>query len=132
LLFRLLANGFRNADLRQHLADLEGRSPQSIGRGSITYQLRRLRLHGMIERLPHSQRYRVTDIGWRTALFYTRTYNRLLRPGLAAVLPGHAAQSGPLSRAFDTLDRRVQQSLAQLSRRLNLTHSHAVSTLKLS
>jgi hypothetical protein len=113
LLFRLLADGFRNADLRQHLADLEGRSPQSIGRGSITYQLRRLRLHGMIERLPNSHRYRVTDIGWRTALFYTRTYNRLLRPGLAAVLPGHAAQSGPLSRAFDTLDRRVQQSLAQ-------------------
>lgn len=70
-------------------------APQSIGRGSITYQLRRLRLHGMIERLPNSHRYRVTDIGWRTALFYTRTYNRLLRPGLAAVLPGHAAQAAP-------------------------------------
>ncbi len=115
LLFRLLADGFRSADLRQNLADLEGRSAQTIGRGAITYQLRRLRLHGMIERLPNSHRYRVTDLGWRTAVFFTRTYNRLLRPGLAAVLPGHAAEIVPLSRAFDALDRRVQQCLAQHS-----------------
>ena len=58
----------------------------------------------MIERLPHSHRYRVTDLGWRSALFFTRTYNRLLRPGLAAVLPGHAAQIVPLTRAFHNLD----------------------------
>ena len=113
LLFRLLADGFRSADLRQNIADLEGRAAQTIGRGAITYQLRRLRLHGMIERLPNSHRYRVTDLGWRTAVFFTRTYNRLLRPGLAAVLPGHAAEIVPLSRAFDALDRRVQQCLAQ-------------------
>ena len=115
LLFRLLADGFRSADLRQNIADLEGRAAQTIGRGAITYQLRRLRLHGMIERLPNSHRYRVTDLGWRTAVFFTRTYNRLLRPGLAAVLPGHAPEIVPLSRAFDALDRTVQQCLAQHS-----------------
>ena len=113
LLFRLIAGGFRNADLRLHLADLDGRPAQDIGRGAMTYQLRRLRLHGMIERIPQSHRYRVTDLGARSALFFTRTYNRLLRPGLAAVLPGHAAQSTPLSRAFDVLDRQIQQALAQ-------------------
>src|SRR5262249_40054892 len=78
LLFRMLVDGFRSADLLQHLAELDGRSAHTIGRGTITYQLRRLRLHGMIERRPHSHRYRVTDRGWRTALFSTRTYNRLL------------------------------------------------------
>jgi hypothetical protein len=113
LLFRLIAGGFRSADLRHHLADLEGRPAHDIGRGAMTYQLRRLRLHGMIERIPQSHRYRVTDLGWRSALFFTRTYNRLLRPGMAAVLPRQAARSAPLSRAFDVLDRRIQQSLAQ-------------------
>jgi hypothetical protein len=113
LLFRLLPDGFRSANLRQHLADLRGGFAKAIGRGAITYQLRRLRLHGIIERLPNSHRYRVTDLGWRIALFFTRTYNRILRPGLAAVLPGHAAQITPLSRAFDNLDRRVHACLAQ-------------------
>jgi hypothetical protein len=71
LLFRLLPDGFRCADLRQHLADLRGSSAQAIGRGAITYQLRRLRLHGVIDRLPKSHRYRLTDLGWRAALFFT-------------------------------------------------------------
>ncbi len=35
--------------------------------GQMTYHLRRLRLHGVIARLPHTHRYRVTDSGWRTA-----------------------------------------------------------------
>ena len=112
LLFRLLADGFRSADLRHHLADLRGCLPQSFGRGAITYQLRRLRLHGMIERMPRSHRYRVTDLGSLTALFFTRTYNRLLRPGLAAVLPGHAAALCPLKLAFDRLDTHIQKFVA--------------------
>ena len=29
----------------------------------MTYDLRRLRLHGLIERIPHTRRYTVTDIG---------------------------------------------------------------------
>lgn len=42
LIFRLLANGFRSADLPDHLTTLPGRPPQTIGRGTMTYQLRRL------------------------------------------------------------------------------------------
>jgi len=112
LLFRLLADGFRSADLRQHLADLHGRPASSISPGAMTYQLRRLRLHGMIERLPHSHRYQVTSLGWRTALFFTRTYNRLLRPGLASVLPSHAAAATPLKRAFEHLDHHINAHVA--------------------
>jgi hypothetical protein len=99
--FRLLPNGFRCADLRHHLAVLSGCDPQSISRGAITYQLRRLRLHGLIERVPDSFRYRVTEFGLRVALFFTRTYNRILRPGLAAALPTLRAINAPLKRAFD-------------------------------
>ena len=43
LIFRLLANGFRSADLPDHLTTLPGRAPpETIGRGTMTYQLRRL------------------------------------------------------------------------------------------
>jgi uncharacterized protein involved in type VI secretion and phage assembly len=74
----------------------------------LTYQLRRLRLHGIIEKVANSFRYRITTSGFRAALFFTRAYNRLLRPGLAATLPDHHAADGPLKRAFD----KVETSLA--------------------
>jgi hypothetical protein len=86
--FRLLPCGFANRDLREQLAVLTGQEPNHITQGKMTYDLRRLRLHGMIERIPKSHRYRVTDFGFRAALFFTRTHARLYRPGLAEVCQG--------------------------------------------
>ena len=54
ILFRQLAEGFRAADLRRRLAALSGNDPASISQGAIPYQLRRLRLHGLIERIPEA------------------------------------------------------------------------------
>ena len=48
--------------------------------------LRRLGLHGIIERIPRSRRYQPTPQGLRIALFFSRTYPRLLRPKLAGIL----------------------------------------------
>ncbi len=113
ILFRQLAEGFRSADLRRHVAALSGRDPDAVSQGAATYQLRRLRLHGLIERLPNSFRYRVTEFGFRAALFFTRLYNRLLRPGLAAVLPALRAVDAPLKRAFDKINTQVNTWINQ-------------------
>ena len=113
ILFRQLAHGFRCADLRHHLAALSGRDPQSLTQGAVSYQLRRLRLHGLIERLPNSFRYRVTDFGFRAALFFTRLYYRLLRPGIAAAIPGLRAIDSSLKRAFDKIDAHVNTWIKQ-------------------
>jgi hypothetical protein len=75
--------------------------------------LRRLRLHGLIERTPNSFRYRITDFGIRVALFFTRTYNRLLRPDLAAALPALHAIQTPLKRAFHTLAAQIDSTIKQ-------------------
>ena len=131
ILFRQLAQGFRAADLRQHLASLSGCNPAAISQGTITYQLRRLRLHGLIERVPGSFRYRVTDFGLRIALFFTRTYNRLLRPGLAAALTTLRAIATPLTRSFDALTTQIDIAIKQAKLAAqNLTHSRQVSFLK--
>ena len=53
-----------------------GQKPSRLTLGRTTYDLRRLRLHGLIERAPKSYRYRITAKGLRTAIFYTRLYNR--------------------------------------------------------
>jgi hypothetical protein len=109
--FRQLREGFRAADLRRHLAVLSGNDPASISQGSLTYQVRRLRLHGLIERVPESFRDRVTDFGLRIALFFTRTYNRLLRPTLAAAVPTLGAVATPLQRAFNALTVQIDTTI---------------------
>jgi hypothetical protein len=83
--FRLLPRGFTHRDLRHHLAPQLALRPENMTSGQITYDLRRLRLHGLIARIPHTHRYHVTDTGLRTALFLTRAHNRLLRTGLAEI-----------------------------------------------
>jgi hypothetical protein len=107
LVFRLLPRGFSNRDLRDHWAPLMGKSPDDMTPGQMTYHLRRLRLHGLIERIPETHRYQVTRKGWRAALFFTRTYNRLLRPGLAQIVPIEVLDDSELRRGFDQIDALI-------------------------
>jgi hypothetical protein len=107
LVFRLLARGFSNRDLRDCWAPLLGKTPDDMTAGQMTYHLRRLRLHGLIERIAGTHRYRVTRQGSRTLLFCTRTYNRLLRPGLAQILPEEALDDSVLRRGFDAFDQML-------------------------
>jgi hypothetical protein len=109
VLFCLLPRGFTNRDLRQHLAPLLGLAPSHLTAGRMTYDLRRLRLHGLIERLPGTQRYRVTALGLRTALFFTRTYARLFRPGLARILPAAPSGDEALRPYFDDLEAALDR-----------------------
>ena len=82
--FRLSVRGFTNRDLRSHLAPLLGLLPGAITAGQATYDLRRLRTHGLIQRIPHSNRYLPTEDGLRAAIVLTQTHNRILTPALAA------------------------------------------------
>jgi hypothetical protein len=107
LVFRLLARGFSDRDLRDCWAPLLGKSPDDMTAGQMTYHLRRLRLHGLIERMPGTHRYRVTRQGSRTLLFCTRTCNRLLRPGLAQIVPEEVLDDSVLRRGFDAFDRML-------------------------
>lgn len=113
VLFRLLPQGFHLRELRTHLAALLGLAPDAMTQGQMTYHLRRLRLHGLIERIDGTHRYRVTDTGLRVALFFTRTYARVLRPGLAIVMPEAKPGDSDLRRQFDKLEQVMDQFVAR-------------------
>ncbi|MBL8931181.1 MAG: hypothetical protein JNL54_13750 [Kineosporiaceae bacterium] len=83
LMFRLQPRGFTNRELRALLADHLGRPPGTITAGQATYDLRRLREHGLITRIPRTHRYQVTDTGLTHALFLAHAHDRFLRTGLA-------------------------------------------------
>ena len=81
--FRLQPDGFLNRDLRALTAELRGTDPGTVTTGQMSYDLRRLRHHGLIERIPHTHRYQVTDTGLSTAMFISAVHDRLLPTGLA-------------------------------------------------
>lgn len=94
--------GFTNQSLRGLVAGLLGRD---YGTGQMTYDLRRLRLHGLIERVPRTNTYVLTPDGTRVVLFYTKVHGRLLRPLVAAADQPPAPVE--LRRALATIDRVI-------------------------
>jgi predicted MarR family transcription regulator len=76
----------------------------------MTYDLRRLRLAGLIYRIEHTNRYVLTPDGTRFAVFYTKLHNRLLRPLMAADQP----QAPPeLRQALRAIDQHVDDYINQ-------------------
>jgi hypothetical protein len=107
LMFDLLPAGFSNRQLRAHLAPLLGQPEESLTQGRMSYHLRRLRLHGLIQRLPKTHRYRLTDFGLRTAMFCTRAYARIFRQGFGLILPAAVPVPGSLRRSFDKVQQEI-------------------------
>ena len=61
--------GFTSRDLRHYLAPQLGKTPEDMTGGQISYDLRGLRAHQIIERIPHSRAYQVTKDGLTIALW---------------------------------------------------------------
>jgi hypothetical protein len=110
VVFRLSPAGFTTRRLREHLAPLLGAVPATMTAGAMTYDLRRLRLHGLITRIPHTHRYTVTSQGFRIAVFFRAVYARILRPGIAlTIAPTPEQATMPLHAAFNKLDQVIDQ-----------------------
>lgn len=114
VVFSLQANGFDNHQLRELMAQMLGIASAQYPAGRMTYDLRRLRLHGLIERIPHTHRYDVTATGMRVAMFFTRTYTRLLRPALVDISAHAVSSNEPLCKAFDRLQQQIDRQCQEL------------------
>jgi hypothetical protein len=77
----LAVTGITNRSLRARVAGLLGTDYSSA---QMSYDLRRLRIKGVIARLPGTDTYTMTSDGMRIAVFYTKLHDRLLRPLTAA------------------------------------------------
>jgi hypothetical protein len=101
------ATGIRNKSLR---AVMTGLLHATYTPGQMTYDLRRLRLTGLIRRIEHTNAYVLTPDGIKFAVFYTKLHNRLLRPLMAADQP----QAPPdLREALRTLNRHVDDYISR-------------------
>jgi hypothetical protein len=98
--------GFTNRSLCAQVRSLLG-SPYTSTQ--TTYDLRRLRLKGLIRRLPRQNRYVLTPEGVRVAAFYTKIHRRLLEPLLEAHQPPAPIE---LRRALRTIDTTINDYIA--------------------
>jgi hypothetical protein len=96
--------GFTNRDLIPLVGALR-RGPYTSRQA--TYDLRRLIRKGLIAKILHTRRYQLTTLGRRVAVLFTKTYGRLLAPGLAALdprLPDGGAGRSPLAVAWNRFE----------------------------
>jgi len=104
----------RNKNLRPTVAQLMNVSASDYSSAQMSYDLRRLRLKGLIERIPKTHQYRLTYLGAKATTFLTKLYERLFRPGLVASLPLQNLPSD-LAQALEDvatiIDVRSQEAL---------------------
>jgi hypothetical protein len=102
----LAVTGITNKSLRALMTGLLDGIGYTTNQAS--YDLARLRVNGLITRVPGKNRYRLTGDGLRFAIFYTKLHDRLLRPLLAADQP---PAPPPLRKALHTIDIHITERI---------------------
>jgi hypothetical protein len=103
--FCYLIDGFTNRKLVERTAPLldSGYTPRQA-----TYDLRRLKRKELIAQVPRSNRYPLTEVGRRVAVLFTKTYTRVIAPGLVVLdpaLPERITARHPLATAWRRFER---------------------------
>ena len=81
----------------------------------MTYDLRRLRANGLLVRIEGTRRYQLTADGRRLAVFFAKTYARIVTPSLAELdpaLPDEIAERTPLARSWRAFERALNDRIA--------------------
>ena len=112
-LFQHLINGFRNRDLRQHVAALLGTGPEDYTLNQMTYDLRRLLRKGIIYRQQGTNRYFLTPHGWKVSRLFARLEARVFRPALAAFGDDVIGLPPPLRTALHRVDSELDALIEQ-------------------
>ena len=110
--YQHLIVGLTNRSLRALIAGLI----PGYGARQMTYDLRRLRRKGFIQRIPHTQRYELTREGRRLAVFFTKTYTRILNPSLAELdptLPPEISDRSPIASSWRAFERAIENIISQ-------------------
>ncbi len=110
--FSHLFEGITNKSLRRLVTGfLPGYSARQMG-----YDLRRLRQNGFLQRVPGTNRYQLTADGRRLAVFFAKTYARVVTPALAELdpaLPPEIGAQSRLARAWRSLEHALDARVAE-------------------
>jgi len=107
--FCFLIRGFTN---RQLVERVHGLLQSPYTSRQATYDLRRLRRKGLINKIAGTQRYQLASLGRRVSVLFTKTYGRVLAPGLSMLdprLPEDVAAHSRLGKAWHDFERNLDE-----------------------
>ncbi len=106
--------GWTVKELRNAILDAFELKPRQYSPGAIRYDLRKLRAHHLIQRIPHTQRYRLTTKGQKTAILTTLLRKRVYGPlAASAFIHRPAPKPLPTSR-IESVYRKADQVFQEL------------------
>ena len=110
--FFLSSSGFTNRELREKVACMLGKNPEEYSQNMMTYDLRRLRLHDIIEKVENKNRYKVTEDGLKVCLFLTKVHTKLFNGSISKLITKSTdAVNGKLGAAFKTVDNAMNEEI---------------------
>jgi hypothetical protein len=111
--------GWRAAEVRAAVLDTFELKPENYSLNAVRYDLRKLRAHGLLERLPHSDRYRLTVKGQKVAVRMTLLRKRIYGPVSASAFQhrpsAEATPDSRFERAYAKVDRAMDELMLALA-----------------
>ena len=106
-------NGWRSADIHQAVLTTFGLSPTAYTLTQLRYDLRKMKAHGLLERIGRSYVYRLSDKGVKAALMFILFHKRVCGP-LANSLFHHRPNetlkpNSEIEAAFHKADHAIQR-----------------------
>jgi len=93
---------------------LPSTTPDGLPAPGLPTTCGRLRRKGFIQRIPRTQRHELTSEGRRLAVFFTKTYTRILNPALAELdpaLPPEIAARSQLANSWRAFERAIEDKI---------------------
>lgn len=117
--FSHLAAGstFTTAEIHAPTAQALRSSIEDYKLGSLRYDLSKLRAKSLVEKLPHSRRYRLLPHGYQICLVYLKLFEKIYAPltaGILAPCPGDDRLAPEQTARLDKLYRAVVAALDNL------------------
>jgi hypothetical protein len=109
-------NTFSTAEIHPHAVDALGCSADKYSLGSLRYDMSKLRAKKLMEKLPHSRRYRLTTQGYSICLVFLKLFERIYAPLTAGLLRPISGDSNLQQQKRTQLDRLYQKVVDDLDK----------------
>ena len=105
---------FTTRDLHAPAAAALDLPPDQYRLASLRYDLSKLRAKHLVERVPHSRRYRLLPQGYRLCVLFLKLFERVYAPLTAGLLRPVAADARLADQKRHQLDRLYQRIVTDL------------------